>query len=115
MTGTLTRLASLIVVVTLLSSCAVFTRPTDRISFDRQKFINAYARGRILYGAIAEGVVRDCQTGRRTREDCAAKAAIHEQAKVLDSEIRAKIDTPESEFDYELVMKVFEFWLEMAL
>jgi hypothetical protein len=106
----------LVALVLLLSTgCALVTRPSDQISVERQKFINAYARVRVLYSALADGVARECESGRRTREDCAAKAAIHHEAKQLDAEIQAKIDTPESEVDWDRVMKVLELGLSLVL
>ena len=98
-----------------LGGCALFTKPADTISVERQKFINAYARARILYAAIAEGIAQECSTGIRRREDCAVKAALHHEAKQLDTEIRAKIDTPETEVDWTRVMRLLELALEIVL
>ena len=109
------RLVVIVTLVGFLGGCAVFMKQTETLSVERQKFINAYARARILYAALAEGMARECAAGTRSREDCAVKAALHHEAKQLDAEIRAKIDTPETEVDWERVMKLLELGLSLAL
>lgn len=96
----------------LLDGCALVTKPATTISIERQQFVNAYARARILYGTVAERMTRMCAQGRIEREECARMASVHEQAKRLDTEIQAKLDTPESEVDWPRVMKLLELALD---
>ena len=99
----------------LLAGCAPLVRPASIISVERQKFINAYSRARVLYGTVAERMTRMCAQGKIEREECARMASVHEQAKALDAEIQAKLDTPESEVDWPRVMKLLELALDLAL
>ena len=99
----------------LMGGCAPFVRPASTISVERSKFVNAYARARVLYATVAERMTRMCAQGKIEREECARMASVHEQAKALDAEIRAKIDTPESEVAWERVMRLLELALDLAL
>lgn len=99
----------------LLAGCSVFTRPASTISVERQKFVNAYARARVLYATVAERMTQFCAQGRIEREECARMASVHEQAKALDAEIQAKLAVPESEVDWNLVMRLLELALNIAL
>ena len=93
--------------------CALVTRPVTTISVERQQFINAYARARVLYQRLAARVEADCRAGTLSQETCVNAAAIDREAKALDSEIRAKIDTPESEVDWSRVMRILELALSL--
>ena len=108
-------IARLLLASLLLVGCAPFVRPATNIQFERQKFVNAYARARVLYATVAERMTRMCAQGKIEREECARMASVHEQAKRLDTEIQAKLDTPESEIDWPRVMKLLELALDLAL
>ena len=97
----------------LLAGCALFTQPATTISVERAKFINAYARARVLYATVAERMTRLCAQGQIEREECARMASVHEQAKALDAEIQAKLAVPESEVDWNRVMRLLELALSL--
>src|SRR3990167_850223 len=103
-----------VLLLTVVSGCAI-VRQSDQITVERQKFINAYARARILYAAVAERMTQFCATGRIDAAECGRMAALNQQAKVVDAEIRAKIDTPDTEVDWTLVMKLLELAVGIAL
>ena len=105
-------LASVFLATLLLTGCAL-TRPVTTISVERQQFINAYARARVLYQRLAARVEADCLAGTLSQEAGVNAAAIDREAKALDSEIRAKIDTPESEVDWSRVMRILELALSL--
>lgn len=98
-----------------VSGCALFTKPSTELSVERQKFINAYARARVVYQSLHSRLEGLCQADRLTRETCAKVAAIDQQAKALDAEVRAKLDMPASEVDWERVMRLFELALGLLL
>ena len=108
------RALILVLLLTVVSGCAI-VRQSDQITVERQKFINAYARARILYAAVAERMARFCEAGRIDAAECGRMAALHQQAKIVDAEIRAKIDTPDTEVDWTLVMKLLELAVGIAL
>lgn len=110
------RNALLFTLVLMLSTgCALFTRPVPTISVERQKFINAYARANVLYATVAEKMTQLCAAGTIDRQECARMAAVHERAKALDAEIRAKLAVPESEVQWDRVMKLLELAVDLAL
>ena len=109
------RGAAWALVVVILAGCSLFTKPATRISVERQQFLNSYARAQILYGTVASRMTDLCRDGKIEREECARMAAVHEQAKALDAEIRAKLGVPESEMDWVRVMKLLELALSLAL
>ena len=102
-------------VALLTPACGMFTKPTETITVERQQFLNAYARAQVLYAGIAQRMTRLCAAGTIDRQECARMAAVHEEAKKLDAEIRAKVTVPESEVDWPRVMKLLELALELAL
>ena len=106
---------ALALVLALVTGCGFFTKPAETISVERQQFLNAYARARVLYATVAERMTRLCAQERIAREECARMAVVHEQAKVLDSEIQAKLAVPESEVDWVRVMRLLELALSLAL
>ena len=109
------RRTALALALLVLVGCGIFTKPAETISVERQQFLNAYARAQVLYANVAERMTRLCVAGRIEREECARMAAVHEQAKALDAEIRAKLAVPESEVDWVRVMKLLELALSLAL
>ena len=108
-------LTSLLIASLLLAGCAPFTRPASTLSVERQKFINAYARARVLYQHLAGRIDALCQADKLSRETCVKAAGIDQQARMLDAEIRAKIETPESEVDWEKVMRLLELALGLIV
>lgn len=109
------RWAASLLLVGLLSGCGVVTHQADTMTVERQKFINAYARARVLYQQLASRIDMLCQADKLAPDTCAKATDIDQQAKTLDSEIRAKIDTPEAEVDWERVMKLLELTLGLVL
>ena len=110
-----TRCVSIVLVGLLLAGCALFTRPAGTLSVERQKFINAYARARVTYQHLHARIDALCQVERLTKEICAKAAAIDHQAKALDAEIQAKLEMPESEVDWERLMRLLELALGLVL
>ena len=104
-----------ILLITSFSGCAVFTKPVDTITFDRQELIDTYARAKIAYWRIVEIAMKLCETGQWPPSECAKAQRLHEQAKQVISEIDSKIATPESQIDYQRVMKLFELALGILL
>lgn len=102
-------------ILLLLAGCAVFTRPATTISVERQKFVNAYARARVLYQHLASRMEALCQSQKLAQETCAKAEAINQQAKMLDAEIRAQLDVPESEVDWERIMRLLELAVGFVL
>ena len=105
----------LALVLIVATGCGILTKPAERISVERQQFLNSYARARVLYQHLHARIEALCQVDRLNRETCAKAAAIDQQARALDAEIRAKIDTPESEVDWPRVMQLLEFALGLVL
>ena len=80
-----------VLMIGLLSGCAIFTTPSETTTIERQQAINAPGAG--------EGPLR---AGRRPRSnrlappasgrsaECAKAAQLHEQAKRLGAEVEAK-------------------------
>lgn len=109
------RWLALILVLLLTPACALLTRPSETVTVERQQFLNAYARATVLYAKAAERMAALCRADTLDRQECARMAAIHEQAKALDAEVRAKIAVPESEVDWARVMRLLELALELAI
>ena len=109
------RWLALVFLLLVTPACGLLTRPSDRITVERQQFLNAYARASVLYANVAERMTRFCAAGTIDRQECARMAAVHEQAKALDAEIRAKLAVPESEVDWARIMRLLELALELAL
>ena len=105
----------LLLALVLTPACAFFTRPAETVTVERQQFLNAYGRAQVLYAAVAQRMTAFCAEGRIDRQECARMAVVHEQAKALDAEIRAKLAVPESEVDWVRVMKLLELALDLAL
>ena len=108
-------LTRLLLVSLLLTGCALVTRPASTISVQRQQFVNAFARARVLYATVAERMTHLCAQGKIEREECARMAGVHKQAKALDAEIQAKLAVPESEIAWDRVMRLLELALDLAL
>lgn len=106
---------ALALVLALVTGCGFFTKPAETISVERQQFLNSYARAQILYATVAGRMTRLCAAGQIERQECARMAAIHEQAKALDAEIRAKLAVPESEVQWDRIMQLLELALALAL
>ena len=104
-----------LIAVMFVAGCAIFTKPASTLSVERQKFINMYARARVLYATVAERMTHLCAQGKVDREECARMASVHEQAKALDAEIQAKLAVPESEVDWSRIMRLLELALDLAL
>ena len=98
-----------------VNGCALFIKPSTEFSVERQKFINAYARARVTYQHLHARIDALCQVDRLTKDICAKAAAIDHQAKALDAEIQAKLTTPESEVDWDRVMRLLELALGLVL
>jgi len=109
------RLLAGILVVGLLSGCAIFSKPSETTTIERQQAINAWARAKVLYGRAVVLAERACATGQWSPAECTKAAQLHEQAKRLGSEVEAKLATPESEVDWSRVMKLLEFALDILL
>ena len=105
----------LALVLIVATGCGILTKPAERISVERQQFLNSYARARVLYATVAERMTRLCAQQRIELAECARMASVHEQAKALDAEIQAKLAVPESEVDWGRIMRLLELALELAL
>ena len=101
--------------ILLTPACALITTPADTVTVERQQFLNAYARASILYAQVAQRMTAFCAAGQIDRQECARMATVHEQAKALDAEIRAKLAVPESDVDWSRVMRLLELALDLAL
>lgn len=102
-----------------LAGCATahdaFTNPTGVITVPRQDFIDTYARARELYRVIYAHAQHACQTNVFTAAKCAQVAELHEQAKAIDFEVRAKLAVPETELDWAMIEKVLGFAVKLVL
>ena len=107
--------AGLMLAAVLGSGCAIFTKPTNTITVERQDFINAWARAKVIYGKAFRLASRACAQGAWPEDECRKAAALHEQAKRVALEIEAKIATPESELDWKVILKVLEFAADIVL
>jgi len=109
------RLLAGVLVVGLLSGCAIFTKPSAVTTIERQQAINAWARAKVLYARAITLVERACATGQWPPAECAKAAQLHEQAKRLGAEVEAKLATPEAEIQWDRVMKLLELALDILL
>ncbi len=105
--------AGLLGVAVLSAGCAAFTRPTNTITIERQDFVNAYARVKVLYWRAADIASRGCASGQWSPADCRKAAELHSQAKKLVTEIDAKLAVPESEIDWARIMKILELAVDI--
>jgi len=99
----------------LVSGCSVFTKPTNTVTLERQEFINAWARAKVLYVKAVSIAQAACENKQWSATDCLKAAQLHEQAKQIGSEVEAKLATPESEIDGSRVMKLLELALGILL
>ena len=104
-----------VLMIGLLSGCAIFTTHSETTTIERQQAINAWARAKVLYGRAVVLAERACATSQWSPAECAKAAQLHEQAKRLGAEIEAKLATPESEIDWARVMKLLELALDIVL
>jgi len=109
------RLLGAMLVVSLLSGCAIFSKPSAVTTIERQEAVNAWARAKILYGRAVTLAERACSTGQWSPVECAKAAQLHEQAKRLGAEVEAKLATPEAEIQWDRVMKLLELALDIVL
>ena len=108
-------LAGVLVIGLLGSGCAIFTKPSETTTIERQAAINAWARAKILYGRAVVLAERACATGQWPPAECTKAVRLHEQAKRLGAEVEAKLATPEAEVDWSRVMKLLELALDIVL
>ena len=92
-----------------------FTNPTGKITFERQQFIDTYARARQLYITIRDRAAEACRAGQLPGGKCAELAEIAREAKLIDFEIQAKIGVPETQLDWDMIEKVLSFAVKMVL
>ena len=109
------RLLGAMLVVSLLSGCGIFSKPSAVTTIERQEAINAWARAKVLYGRAVVLAERACATGQWSPVECAKAAQLHEQAKRLGAEVEAKLATPEAEVDWSRVMKLLEIAMDILL
>ena len=104
-----------VLMIGLLSGCAIFTTHSETTTIERQQAINAWARAKVLYARALTLAERACATGQWSQAECAKAAQLHEQAKRIGSEVEAKLATPEAEVDWSRVMRLLELALDILL
>lgn len=103
----------LLAVAALSAGCGVLTKPSGAITIERQDFVNAYARVKVLYWRAADIASRACAGGHWAPAECAKAAELHSQAKKLVTEIDAKLAVPESEIDWARIMRILELAVDI--
>lgn len=107
--------ALLVVALVGLSGCAatksLFTKPTGKITIDRQEFVNTYAVVKVLYRRLYEQARASCEQHAKAKTEdmmlawnCEALPGFHAQARALDVQIQAKLEVAESELDWAVVV-----------
>ncbi len=105
-----------LVLALALSGCAVVTKPTGVITIPRQDFLNAYALAKVIFIRQARQFQAFCEAGLvKEQARCDELAKTREAAKRLDLEVEKKLETPESEIDWAVVLKMLEFAAGLVL
>jgi hypothetical protein len=86
----------------------VFTNPTGNITIPRQQFINTYAFLNVLTKDMLAEAEEACRENRWPVSNCARLPKIKEDLIVFDLSIRAKIEVPESEIDWDVVIGILK-------
>jgi hypothetical protein len=111
------RLAALVCVAVLLAGCGTFTKPTGRITVDRQDFIDSYALAKVLYQRVRSAGETYCLERQppQARVDCMVELSkLDSQAKLASLEIEAKIAVPESEVDWGTIVTLLRLIAAMV-
>ena len=94
----------------LLTGCSLvssaFTKPTGRITIERQSFINTYALLKVLTIRMLADADAACDSRIWPIHTCEQLKDTKRELQRLDLSIQAKIEVPESEIDWAVVMKV---------
>ena len=99
------KFLAILLAFTLLSGCALVTKPTGLITIERQEFINTYAVVKVLYKRMVEDATSRCEGD----AVCLARVAdTDSKARALDIQIQAKIEVPESEIDWVVVKDILK-------
>jgi len=107
------RIVIALMLVPLLAGCALVTKPADTITIERQQFLQAYARVRVVYDRAADIARRACAAGQWPRAECDKAATLHGQARKIAAEIDAKIAVPDSRMDWERILKLLELAVDI--
>jgi hypothetical protein len=91
-----------------LSGCSLVTKPTGNITIPRQQFINTHAFLRVLTIDLLAEAKEACRENRWPESNCTRLPKIEEELRALDISIRAKIEVPESEIDWEVVISILK-------
>lgn len=105
------RLVTTLVLCALVAGCAgpvpFLQRPSDKITVERQQFINVWAQVKVLW---EHSVKRDellCQApALLDPERCAKLPALKEQAKAIYLTVEAKLADPEAEINWANIEKL---------
>lgn len=104
--------SSLLIAILLFSGCALvkdtFTNPTGNITIPRQQFINTYAYLKVLTKGLLEDAHQACAGNLWPASTCLKLQDTERELKILDLNIQAKIEVPESEIDWEVVIGIIK-------
>jgi len=108
-------LAGLLIAAVLLTGCSVVTKPTGVVTIPRQDFVNSFALAKAIYLKGAERVQALCVAELLSPQRCQAARETDEAAKRLDLEVQAKLLVPESEINWDVILRMLELTAKVVI
>ena len=101
-------------VALLIVGCGLFTKPADKVSFQRGEAWEAYSNMRVVYAVLKIGVQAACTSGKLDAATCAPLPRIHEEMMEVDGEVMAGLKNPEREVDWVKVGRALAIIAKLA-